>query len=205
MPFCIVPIVEGQGEVRAVPELFRRIIAELDLGVPIEVRPPVRQSRDKLLNSEGELQRALGLAANAMGQKGAILILLDSDDECPAAAGPNLLARARASRADLPIAVVLAHREFEAWFLASASSIKGVRGLRDEIENHQDPESVRGCKEWLETWMPSALRYSPTADQAALAATFDMTVARQNAPSFDKLWREFEAICQHARALLVDG
>jgi hypothetical protein len=203
MPFCIVPIVEGQGEVRAVPELFRRIIAELDLGVPIEVRPPVRQSRDKLLNSEGELGRALGLAANAMRQVGAIFILLDSDDECPAEAGPNLLARARAARGDLRIAVVLAHREFEAWFLASAVSLKGLRGLRGDIDNHPAPEFVRGCKEWLENQMPTS-KYSPTADQVALSRTFDMSLARRNAPSFDKLWRELEAICQYARSLLVD-
>jgi len=78
MPFCIVPIVEGQGEVLAVPELFRRIIAELDLGASIEVGRPARQPKDKLLE-DGELQRALGLAANEIGQEGAIFILLDSD------------------------------------------------------------------------------------------------------------------------------
>jgi hypothetical protein len=94
--------------------------------------------------------------------------------------------------------VVLAHQEFEAWFLAAASSVKGLRGLRGDIENHGAPESVRGCKEWLETWMPSTQKYSETADQVAFAATFDMPLARQNAPSFDKLWREFEAICRDA-------
>jgi hypothetical protein len=167
MPFRIVPIVEGQGEVLAVPELFRRIIAELDFGVSIEVGRPVRQPRDKVLKN-GELQRALGLAANEIGQEGAVFILLDSDDDCPAEAGPHLLAQARAIRADLRIAVVLAQREFEAWFLASASSLKGLRALSNDIETHQVPESVRGCKEWLETWMPAASKYSPSADQPLL-------------------------------------
>jgi hypothetical protein len=46
--------------------------------------------------------------------------------------------------------------------------------------------------------MPSTQKYSETADQVAFAATFDMPLARQNAPSFDKLWREFEAICRDA-------
>ncbi len=136
-----------------------------------------------------------------MGQEGAIFILLDSDDECPAEAGPKWLARARAARTDLSIALVLAHGEFEAWFLASASSLKGLRALSDDIENHQAPESVRGCKEWLETWMPASFKYSPTADQAAFARTFDMSLARRNAPSFDKLWREFEAICRYAKSV----
>jgi hypothetical protein len=31
MPFRIVPIVEGHGETFAVPELFRRLIAEFNL------------------------------------------------------------------------------------------------------------------------------------------------------------------------------
>jgi hypothetical protein len=203
MPFWIVPIVEGQGEMRAVPELFRRIVIELNLGVPIEIGRVVRQPRDKLLR-DGELERALGLAANEGGKEGAIFILVDSEGTCPAELGPELLARAQAARNDLRISVVLAHQEFEAWFLASASSLKGLRGLRDDIENHQAPESVHGCKEWLETWMPATLRYSPTADQAALARTFDMQLARQNAPSFDKLWRELEAICLHAKSMLAE-
>jgi hypothetical protein len=204
MPFCIVPIVEGQGEALAVPELFRRIIAELDLGVSIEVGRPVRQPREKVVK-DGELRRALGLAANEIGQEGAIFILLDSDGKCPAEAGPHLLARARTARPDQRVSVVFAHQEFEAWFLASASSLKGRRGLSEGIESHQAPESVRGCKEWLETWMPATSKYSPTADQAAFAGTFDMRLARQNAPSFDKLYREFEAVCLYAKLIQGDA
>jgi len=203
MPFLIVPIVEGHGEVQAVRELFLRIMAELDLRVPIEIGRPIRQPRDKLLK-DVELQRALSLAANEVGQEGAIFILLDSDGNCPAEAGPDLLARARAARADQRISVAFAHQEFEAWFLASAASLKGLRALNDDIETHQNPESVRGCKEWLEARMPTASKYSPTADQPAFAATFDMQLARRNSPSFDKLWREFEAICQYARSVLVN-
>lgn len=68
------------------------------------------------------------------------------------------------------------------------------------MTDHENPESVRGCKEWLENWLPSASKYSETTDQAALTATFDMTLARR-APSFDKLWREIESICQYARTV----
>src|SRR5271165_624862 len=190
MPFRIVPIVEGHGEVRAVPALFRRIIIELNLGVSIEICSPVRQPRDKLLKI-GEIERAIAIAAKEVGDEGAIFVLLDSDGHCPAELGPALLTRVNHARSDQRISVVLAHQEFEAWFLASAASLKGLRTLSDNIENHRAPESVRGCKEWLETWMPTTSKYSPTTVQAALAATFDMSLARRNAPSFDKLWREF--------------
>jgi hypothetical protein len=204
MPFRIVPVVEGHGEVRAVPELFRRIIAELNLGVPIDIRYPVRQSRDKLLK-DGELERAVRIAAIEVAEEGAILILIDSEGDCPAQLGPALLARARTARTDQRISVVLAHQEFEAWFLASASSLKGQRALGDDIEDHPTPESVRGCKQWLGAQMPATSKYSPTTDQAAIAATFDMQIARQNAPSFDKLWREFEAIGQYARSVMIES
>jgi hypothetical protein len=67
------------------------------------------------------------------------------------------------------------------------------------MPDHDNPESVGGCKEWLERWLPPALKYSETVDQPALTSAFDMTLARR-APSFDKLWREVEGIFQHALA-----
>jgi hypothetical protein len=203
MPFRIVPVVEGDGEVTALPILFRRLIAQLDLAIPMDVERPIRQARGSLLK-EGGIERAVSLAAIKMGALGAIVILLDSEGDCPALLGPSLRERARIARSDKRISLVLAHQEFEAWFLASASSLKGQRMLKDDIEDHQNPESVQGCKERLTTWMPAPSRYSPTVDQSAFAATFDMSVARRNSPSFDKLWREFEAICQYARSVLVD-
>jgi hypothetical protein len=198
MVFRIVPIVEGYGEVSAVPELFRRMILELNLGVPIVARP-IRQTRGSLLK-QGGIENAVGLAAIEMGESGAIFILLDSEGQCPAELAAQLLERARSARGDKRTSVVLAHQEFEAWFLASASSLRGLRGLSSDITNHDNPESVQDCKKWLESWLPPASKYSETTDQVALTATFDMTLARR-APSFDKLWREIEAICQYARTL----
>lgn len=197
MPFRIVPIVEGHGEVEAVPVLFGRLIAELNIEAAIDVRRPILQSRGTLLR-EGGIERAVSLAAIESGQDGAIFILIDSDGECPAERAPILLARARNARSDRQIALVLAHQEFEAWFLAAASSLRGHRELAPDIADHPAPETVRGCKEWLEAKMPQARKYSPTADQAAFAATFDLTLARR-APSFDKLCREVEQICIAAR------
>lgn len=204
MPFRIVPVVEGDGEVAAVPILFRRLIAELNLAIPMDVARPIRQPRGSLLK-KGGIEQAVSFAAIEMGQLGAIFILLDSDGDCPAQLGPTLMGRARGARPDRQVSLVLAHQEFEAWFLASATSLKGQRALGEDIEDHPAPESVRGCKAWLETWMPVTSKYSPTADQPALAATFNMSLARRNAPSFDKLWRELEAICQYARSVVLDA
>jgi len=196
MPFRIVPIVEGHGEVPALPILLRRLLAEFNPAVAIELARPIRRPRGTLLK-EGGLEEAVRLGAIEMGDTGAILLLLDSEGDCPAELAPSFLARARNARPDKQISLVLAHQEFEAWFLAAASGLKGRRGLREEIEDHTSPESVRGCKEWLEAWMPPMMKYSETVDQPAFSIVFDLRLARK-APSFDKFYREVEEICRQA-------
>lgn len=196
MAFRIVPIVEGHGERFAVPVLFRRIIAELDLEAPIEIGGSIRRPRGTLLKTGG-LESDVELAVSAAQPIGAVFVLLDSEGDCPAQLGPDLLQRAQLARPDQRISVVLAHQEFESWFLAAASSLTRI----SVTENHHAPESIHGCKEWLNQRLPRGSRYSETVDQVAFAATFDLALARRNSPSFDKFWREVEAICQYARAL----
>ncbi|MGN9894906.1 hypothetical protein [Micromonospora sp. L31] len=74
---------------------------------------------------------------------------LDADDHCPADLGPRLLHRAQAARPDVKVCVVLANREFEAWFLAAAKSLGGLRGLPDVLEPPAYPEAKRDAMGWL--------------------------------------------------------
>lgn len=85
--------------------------------------------------------------------------------------------------------MVLAKCEFEAWFLAAAESLRGRRGLAHDLQSPVDPEAVQGAKEWLSQRMGSSERYTETLDQPALAAAFDLAMARR-ADSFDKCYRE---------------
>ena len=84
---------------------------------------------------------------------------------------------------------MLAKQEFEAWFLAAAESLRGQRGLKDDIQSPTDPEAIRGAKEWLRGRMQSGKTYRSKRDQPALAALFDFEQARQ-ADSFDKCYRD---------------
>lgn len=181
-------IVEGHGEVDAVPVTIRRIAHQVAPDLALKVLQPFRVPRTKLVKP-GELERSVELAARRAGRNGAILIVLDSDDECPATLGPELLSRAQATRPDLPIRIVLAKREFEAWFLAAAESLRGRRGLASDLVAPSDPESIRGAKEWLTVRMATGRRYVETLDQSALAAAFDLEKARL-ASSFDKFFRD---------------
>jgi hypothetical protein len=100
MPLRIIPIVEGHGEVAAVPILLRRIAEALEVQ-GIQVGRPIRCQRQKLMKP-GELERAVELAALKCGSDGRLLLLIDGDKDCPAELGPELLARARIVRNDIP-------------------------------------------------------------------------------------------------------
>lgn len=179
-------IVEGRGEHDAVPLLLRRIVTWLDPTREVVVAPPHRLPKGRLVKDH-EIKRAVELAARKVGAGGPILVLLDADDDAACVLGPKLLSWATAARSDRPISVVVAVREYEAWFLAAARSLSGQRGLPHDMAAPADPERHHSPKRWLDERMPSG--YSETLDQPALTGAMDLQQARR-APSFDKLIRD---------------
>ncbi len=189
-PVTIACVVEGHGEVTALPKLIYRIAHQFsvwDLRVP----NPYRIPRGSLI-AAGGIERAVAAEACRVDASGGVLVLLDADDDCPASLGPSLLARARAARPDTLISVVLPNREFEAWFIAAAASLAGVCGLPANLVIPGDPEAIRDAKGWLTTRRTDGFHYKETLDQATLGSAFDMDQARKTAPSFDKFCREVE-------------
>lgn len=191
---CIASIVEGHGEVEALPILIRRLAAEIEPGAHVVTPRPLRITKSKLLMA-GELERAVKLAASRILPPGGLLVLLDSDADCPAHLGPRLVERV--ARPDFPVAVVLAKSEFEAWFIAAAVSLRSKRGLRSDIIAPQEPEAIQGAKEWLDERMMPGRKYAETLDQPALTALFDLEPARR-LRSFDKMWRSIEYLLARA-------
>ncbi|MFO0983760.1 MAG: DUF4276 family protein [Planctomycetota bacterium] len=179
--FCVV---EGQGDQRAVPVLLRRIGSALVPALELAIPTPFRVPRHKLVKP-GEVERVVDFAARKIRRPGAALILIDADDDCPAKLGPTILARARQARPDLPVSVVLANREFEAWFLAAFTSLSGRHGLEKVLPSFATPETIKNAKRPIEEHMLRRV-YSETIDQPALTAQFDMDLARRVSPSFDK-------------------
>lgn len=195
---AVATIVEGDGEVAALPVLLRRLANWLTPEVPTPViLPPIRVPRDRLLQRPAELSRHLQLAAAKSGTDGWILILLDADDDCPATLGADLRQRAQAMVPHRRVAVVLANREFEAWFIAAAPSLEGVRGFSMGPEPRPQAEVPRDAKGWIKLRMPGRA-YGPTTDQPALAAKMDLDLARTNSRSFRKLADEW---IRHAKPL----
>jgi hypothetical protein len=134
----------------------------------------------------------------------AILVLLDADDECVTrnkgnGFGPTLLARARDVAPDLPLAVVVANREYEAWFLASLTSLraKGLLPLM-RLEHFLRPEEPRNCKGLIEKLM--GRRYEEQVHQLELTGGITFSAkAKFRSPSYGKLLRDLERLTREAR------
>lgn len=191
MSLAVAAIVEGHAEVESVPLLLRRIFAQLG-AADIQVARPFRVKRNRVVKP-GELERAISQTIRDRGEVGGIMVLIDSDDDCPASLGPQLLGRAKAVT-HLPVSVVLATREFECWFLGAKESLRGVNGISQNATTPLNPENIRGAKERLTRNVASGRRYLAVDDQPTFAERFDLQAARRSCPSFDKCFRDVERI-----------
>lgn len=190
--FAIAPIVEGHGEIEAVPVLLRRIFIEM-LGSPeVDVLRPIRIPRSKLVR-HADLLRAISLAdlklKDVSAQHRLILVLFDADDDLPCRLAPDLLQRITTDRPELDVTLVLATPEYETWFVAAAESLTDYLDLKaNDIPD--DPEVIRAKKAWLQHHFRG--RYTETIEQPALTARMDLQKCRSRSASFDKLCRELE-------------
>ena len=183
----IQPIVEGQGEAKAFPILLRRLIPEL--GCYVDVSGAPFRSKRTLMVREDDFKAAVQIAALKLNVS-ALLVLFDADGDCASTHVPNMLAWAREVVPTMPCGVVMARREYEAWFLAAIESLRGQRGIRPDAAYPKDPELVEAAKGVVKRFMPLNAPYSETADQPELSARFDLGMAYRRASSFRKLVKE---------------
>src|SRR6266540_3273037 len=98
-------VVEGHGEVDSVPILVRRLAEACDPPAYPDVQRPIRIPGSKLRKPD-EMRRAAQLAASRAGEGGAVLVLLDAEDDCPKERALTLAA-VIGERTDVKISVVL--------------------------------------------------------------------------------------------------
>lgn len=193
----LICIVEGHGEVVALPVLLRRIAEWRSPEHAVQVPLPIRVKRDQFLNDEDQFLRFMRLAGMKSGENDVVLVLLDADDDCPAELGLQLLERARAAIPHRSISVVLANREFEAWYIGGAESLHGHRGLTiTHNDLHADAELPRDAKGWLRSRM-GGRGYGETTDQPAFAARMSLDAAYRRCRSFRKLCSEWDRWFAH--------
>ena len=188
---AIASIVEGDGEVSALPVLLRRLSDWLPASEYPQPLPPIRVRRDRFLSREDEFRKQLLLAAAKCGEQGWILVVLDADDDCPATLAAAIYRRAQQYVAHRKLSVVIANREFEAWFIAAAHSLDGYRGFRvpPVVVYAEVPRDAKG---WLSDHIDGGA-YRTVLDQPAFAAKIDLKQAFDNSRSFRKLCKEWQA------------
>ena len=183
----IQPIVEGHGEVEAFPVLLRRLRDEAQVWT-VNIGRSIRRTRSQLMQKTG-VEQAVRMALKEK-DCGAILFLFDGDDDCPAELGPTVQAWA-AVATHIPCSVVIAHREYEAWFLAAIESLRGYRGVLDDAEPHLNPENPRDAKGQFEARMQANASYLERTDQPAFSERFSLSDAYRRSRSFQKLTSSF--------------
>lgn len=186
----LVCIVEGHGEVEALPCLCSRVRDYFEAWSWVVDPQPIRQPRAKLVDEKGPppnrcahregLERAMRLAAARPAD--AVLVICDSDDDCAAAWGASATAILKTRCRGGAVMVV---REFEVWLLCSRpnAAVVGGRAL----------DSVRDAKGRLRRIVPG---YKPTVHQLQLARTLDIPTVWGMSDSFDKLMRTLAEIFQ---------
>lgn len=190
MTMKISSIVEGEGEVAALPILLRRISEWMTPGIYPEILKPIRVRRDRFLGKEIEFHRFMTLASHKCDGDGWILVLLDADDDCPAQLGHSIIKKSSDIMHKTPVSAVIANREYEAWFIASAPSLHQIRGFNwDPEDSHDDAERPRDAKGWIERRMKGS--YGEVRDQAAFTHGIDLQMAHDRSRSFRKLCSEW--------------
>lgn len=188
----IYPIVEGQGEVAAVPVLLRRLIHDEAQCFDVQVGRPIRRKQYEF-HREDSLGGAVKLASLQQDCAG-ILVLFDGEDDCPATTGERVRAWAQIAAPNVPCEVVLAYREYESWFLAGLESLRGHFSIAAEAQAPSTPESRRNAKGALEEFMRPGASYSPTIHQAPISATLDLGLVHRRSRSFRKLTKSIGSL-----------
>lgn len=186
----IQPIVEGHGDVEAFPILLRRLLGRAEVW-SVRVGRPIRRPRSRLATKDGVVD-AVELARRQSDCR-AILVLFDGDDDCPAELGPAVQSWASAAARGIPCEVCIAHREYEAWFLATADSLRGHRSVRADATPHPSPDDPRGAKRELELRMKRG-DYKETIHQPAFSDMFCLSHAFRRSRSFRKLVESFGSL-----------
>jgi hypothetical protein len=209
----IVAIGEGHGDVTAVPALLRQWFRHKKLHSFRTPPEAVRATGSGALKAAHRPGGRLGVEyyvqIAARARPNGILIVLDADRECVdrkrhggEKLGPELLRRARSVTPQIPISVVIANREYEAWSLAQLDVLKaaGVARTSMELPEGYRIEQAAGYKAKMRQMLGE--RYRPTVHQGML--TRHLVFAGRPAArsrSFRKLIKELQYLTQAALGL----
>jgi hypothetical protein len=180
----ILPIVEGDGDLKAVPVLLRNLLTLHGLH-ETQILPP---------HKRGELPKVAAGFDNyfrmALKEKAAILLVLDFDCEycdCPYQEAQKLYQRAQSIRNNWPFKIAFLVKEFESLFLAETQAARKVLVIPSDTGFPDNPETIRDAKGWLSNALPKGSSYKPTVHQAKITAHLKFEKLREISSDFRHL------------------
>ncbi len=175
-------VVEGPGDVKAVPVLLRKwMTAHSDyrdvLGKPVSCN-----GRQKALAPRG-LEGFVAVAAARPGCR-AVLVLLDGEGDPVCKLGPELLRRAK-SVTGFEVAICLAENNFEDWIYASAETLS----LPNTVQFDAAKSGLHAIKSALR---PQA--YVKPTWQPRLTSQMDLEAVQVRSSSVSRLFIKFQSL-----------
>ena len=183
-------IVEGYGEVEAAPLLARRVAFEL---LNTYTATFIQQRRRGLchLRSQNWHHFRRYLKA-AFYENCPILWMLDVDDDCAVDVAIEMSNVANEENCPVPFAVNLWVREFETMFLYDLETLSKKLDRFDLDGATNQPETIRGVKEWISSRMPKGSIYKPSVDQARISGSIDVSKVFNTYRSFQHFVKTLE-------------
>jgi len=184
----LLPIVEGHGEIPAVPILIRNILAAQDIH-DIQLLPAWRYGEYPSVAKKFD-----NIFLAAIKENAPILWVMDfdtKDHDCPVKEAQTLLARANVLRPGWPIKIAFLVKEYETLFLIDETATRKVfPDIPTKIPFPENPENIRGAKEWLSKARPSpGSAYKETVHQAKITAHLNLALLRARSTDFAHLER----------------
>jgi hypothetical protein len=184
----IVPIVEGDGEKEAVPNLLTALLFSREL-YHFQVQPALTANGVGNLTKEGGIEKFVTHAMRMPDCVG-ILVLLDSDGDCPVKKARMLAQRIQTHGTKYPVAIVVAHHAYEAWLLASMETVCEHPDLPSGLTYEKDCQEASNPKKWIKERM----HYQETTHQLELTRLIDLDIAKANSRSFRRFCHAVEEV-----------
>ena len=174
----IFPIVEGKGEQKAAPVLIKRILRQHLGNYQTDVEDGYFLPRGQILNRPAELARAIALGYKKISRygKGAVVVLIDSDDDDPSSLEQKIVKNVTSIEQKYPIFIIIFSKEYESMFIHDQDSIRLHERVRQSPQFAADPTVVRDAKGWFARHILNADdSYSEIIDQEVFSRAVEIS------------------------------
>jgi hypothetical protein len=171
-------LVEGDGDMKAVPFLIRKLAEASGFYDLIPCPNPIKCGEIPKLRKEGQLERFVQYAC-IRSESDSVILVVDCDDDCPVTTSGEFAARANliAQRFRKKVGIAFIQKEFETLFLYSlrelSVSYPEHGWLLKESDASTDWATVRGAKSELNRRMKN-YTYKETRDQVKFVSAIDI-------------------------------